>query len=51
VTNSATWSSSNTSIITTPSAGSATLAGSTGTVTITATNNGGHGSVTVTVTQ
>jgi Bacterial Ig-like domain (group 2) len=51
VTNSATWTSSNTSIITTPSAGSATLGGSTGTVTITASNNGGTGSVTVTVTQ
>jgi hypothetical protein len=51
VTSSATWSSSNTSIITTPLDGSATLGGSMGTVTITATNSGGSGSVQVTVTQ
>ena len=51
VTNSATWSSSNIGIITTPSAGSATLAGGTGTVTISASHSGRTGSVTVTVTQ
>jgi uncharacterized protein YjdB len=49
VTSSASWSSSNQSVITTPSAGVASLGGSTGTVTITATTSNGSGSVQVTV--
>jgi anaerobic selenocysteine-containing dehydrogenase len=50
VTSSANWSSSNQSVITTPSAGSATLGGLTGLVTITATTSGGSGSAQITVT-
>jgi hypothetical protein len=51
VTSSATWSSSNTNIISTPSAGQATLVGTqTGVVTITAKTSTGSGSVQVTVT-
>lgn len=49
VTSTATWTSSNTGIITTPVDGSATLGGSTGTVTITATTSSGSGSLQVTV--
>lgn len=50
VTSSATWISSNTAIITTPSAGVASLGGQTGTVRITATASGFSGSVQITVT-
>jgi hypothetical protein len=49
VTNQATWSSSNTSIITNPSAGSASLGGSKGNVTITASYLGATGNVVITV--
>jgi hypothetical protein len=51
VTSSATWTSSNTNIISTPSAGQATLVGNqTGVVTIKATTSTGSGSVQITVT-
>jgi hypothetical protein len=51
VTSQATWTSSNSSIISIGSGGSGTLGGSTGNVTITATVSGTNGNVTITVTQ
>jgi hypothetical protein len=49
VTSQAAWTSSNTQIISNPSGGNATLGGTTGTVTITATVSGASGNVQVTV--